>query len=314
MNNSPLSPSPSFWRIDLINQRHDCLVLHLEPVRNSASCPVCHTPSNRVHSYYWRIPRDLPWAGWSVRLVVHSRRFFCDQKECPQRIFTERFPGVLARYSYQTERLRVALLEMAHASSAEMASRVGRIIGYQSSGDSLIRKQRREPLLLSSPRVLGVDEFAFRRGTTYGTLLVDLERRRPVDILDNHNTESLARWLTAHPGVEVLARDRDGAFAAAGRAAIPDALQVADRFHLVHNVGDALKELLHSHRWQRPTAPTTPEKQLTANVEEATLPDSRRPTPRKQRLWEIVKEGQKAGKSISAIAQDAGIERKTVRR
>jgi transposase len=184
-----------------------------------------------------------------VQLLVHARRFFCDAPGCPRRIFVEPFPGILAPYGRQTARWRRALLELAHASSAEVAARVAWLLGYRVSPDSLIRRQRAERFVVPSPRVLGVDEFALRRGLTYGTLLVDLEHRRPVAVLEGRTAEPLTVWLQAHPTVAILVRDRAGAYAVAGRRGAPDALQVADRFHLVRNVREALKALRHSRQW-----------------------------------------------------------------
>src|SRR5215510_14290684 len=220
-------------------------------MRRAVASPVCGTRSRRVHSRYRRKPWDVPWGLWPVQLVVHTRRFFCDAPACPRRIFVEPFPGMLARYARQTERLRRVLLELAHASSAEMAARVAGWLGYVTSPDTLLRRQRAELIVLPSPRALGVDEFALRRGLTYATLLVDLERQQPVAILEGRTAEPLMKWLQAHPSVTILARDRADAYALAGRQAAPDALQVADRFHLMRNVSAALKELLHSRRWRQ---------------------------------------------------------------
>jgi transposase len=253
MNLEPLCPDPAAWSIRGITSERDHMVLALEPVRPAVACPVCHTLSRRLHSRYCRQPWDLPWGKRPVRLVVHARRFFCDAPECPRRIFVEPFPGVLAPYARQTERWRQALLELAHASNAEVAARVAWLLGYRVSPDTLIRCQRAEPINLPSPRVLGVDEFALRRGCTYGTLLVDLERRQPVAVLEGRTAEPLMKWLQEHPTVAILVRDRAEAYAMAGRRAAPEALQVADRFHLTRHVGDALKTLLHPRRWLQPT-------------------------------------------------------------
>lgn len=221
---------------------------------------------------------------------------------------------MLARYAHQTERLQAALLELAHASGAEMAARVARLLGYVTSGDTLIRRQRREQFTVSSPRVLGVDEFSFRRNTSYGTLLVDLERHRPVDMLGTHRAESLSGWFEAHPAAEVLARDRDGAIATAARAAIPNTLQVADRFHLVRNVGDALKDLLHAHHWQ---APARLVKEGGSPILSGGRPSSLRenqPTELKRNRWEAVKERSRQGYSPKAIAGHLRMDHRTVRR
>jgi transposase len=153
-----------------------------------------------------------------VQLLVQARRFFCDAPTCLRRIFVEPFPQVLARDARQTERWRHMLLELAHACRAEMGARLARWLGYVSSPDTLIRRQRQESFIFPAPRVLGVDEFALRRGRTSATLLVDLERRQPVTVLEGRAAEPLIQW---HAGPS---RDRADAFALEGRVAAPDAL------------------------------------------------------------------------------------------
>jgi transposase len=188
-------------------------------------------------------------------LVVEDLDPLSKAQECSRHIFTEPFPGVLVPYARQTQRLSQILLELAHSSNAEAAARVSGMLGYMTSPDTLIRRQRQEQFPDPSPRVLGVDEFALRRGCTYATILIDLERHRPVGILEGKQPAPLTQWLQDRPGVEILARDRAGSYALAGRVGAPAAVQVADRFHLVHNVGDALKELLRSRRWEAPAPP-----------------------------------------------------------
>lgn len=319
MNPTALCPDPGVWRVVLIAVQPSRLVLHLEPAREVVPCPVCGTLSARVHSQYRRRAWDLPWGRWPVQLVVYARRFFCSELGCPRRIFTEPFPQVLAPYARQTGRLRMVLLEVAHASSAEMGARVTRLLGCGTSPDTLIRCQRAEQFPIPSPRALGVDEFALRRGSTYATLLVDLERHRPVDVVEERKAAPVARWLMAHPGMEVLARDRAEAYALAGRTAAPHALQVADRFHLVRNVGDALKGLLRSHRWVLPNpglGPGDPPPALSAPAPQSSEKGRARepqPTLTKQTNWEAVQERKHRGQSIKGIARELGINRKTVR-
>jgi transposase len=247
--------------------------------------------------------------------VVHARKFFCDNVQCLRRIFTEPFPNVLAPYARQTQRLSQALLELGHSSNAESAARIGRLLGYITSPDTLIRRQRQEQFPLLVPQVLGVDEFALRRGCTYGTILVDLEAHQPVDILEGKQAEPLTQWLLNHQGVEILARDRAEAYALAGRTGAPTAQQVADRFHLVHNVGDALKELYRSRQWDIP-APSTESTPVPPAIPNEITPPVKKPepTPRKRALWEAVQEPKSSGQSNSAIARELGINRKTIGR
>jgi transposase len=319
MHLDPLCPDPASWRIGKIAPEQDRIVLHLEPMRTTGTCPVCGTSSRRIHSRYRRRPWDVPWGRWPVQLVVHRRRFFCDALACPRRIFVEPFPGVLARYARQTERLRQVLLALVYACSAEVAARLARWLGYVTSPDTLIRRQRAERIVHPSPRVLGVDEFALRRGATYATLLVDLERHRPVAVLEGRTAEPLMKWLQAHPSVMILARDRADAYALAGRQAAPDALQVADRFHLVRNVSEALNALLHSRRWHQLTPATLPAEAPPVTVATTASPAELRrqapqPSPRKRTIWEAVRQRRDLGQSLRRIAQALGLDRRTVRK
>jgi transposase len=317
MGGKPLCPSPEVWQLSLIALLHDRILIHLEPLRESVPCPHCGTRSNRIHSRYWRRPWDLSWSSWPVQLVVHARKFFCDNAPCLRRIFTEPFPGVLGRYARQTQRLHKVLLELAFSSCAEAAARVSKLLGYITSPDPLIRYQRREHRTAPMPQVLGVDEFALCRGSTYGTILIDLERHQPVDILDGKQAEPLAQWLRDHPGVDTLVRDRAEAYALAGHTGAPQALQVADRFHLARNVSDALTELLRSRRWTIPAQET----ELAVHPElhrakSAAILEMKEPkaTPRKEALWEAVQQRKGRGEYIRAMARELGVCRRTVRK
>ena len=205
-------------------------VLHLIPVRAWVSCPLFRGAQRRNHSRYRCRALDLPWFGWPVQLIVQARRFFCDSPECERRIFVEPFPKALGPYAWQTQRTKDSLLELSHCSSAEMAARVARLLGFVTSPDSLLRLQRLERFPAVFPRDLGVDEFALRKGRSYGTLMVDLERRIPVDIFEGIAAKDLMAWLHNHRQVEVLARDRAWAYQLAGQTALLQAQQVATSF------------------------------------------------------------------------------------
>ena len=310
MPTASLTPAPALWHLGALTAQSDRLVLHLEPRRRAVRCPQCRTKSRRVHSRYQRRPADLPWAGWPVQLVIQARRFFCDLPTCPRRIFTERFPAVLPRYARRTERARRALLELCHSSNGELAAQVAALLGFPISPDTLLRLQRREVIAVPAPRVVGVDEFALRRGRTYGTLVVDLEQRRPVALLPDARASPLAAWLRQHPQVTVLARDRAEAYARAGRDAAPQATQVADRFHLVRNVIEALRAVLYSRRWELPA----PEQPPGAGPPQPAATLARQPTPRKQAAWAAVQQRYRQGHSLRSIARELGLSRQTVRK
>lgn len=302
MRPASLCPDPSFWRVRWVVVEGEKIVLYLKPVRAGVPCPLCGVSSQRVHSFYQRKALDLPWFSWPVQLVIRARRFFCDNSECGRQIFTEPFPEVLGRYARQTDRAQSTLLELAHCSSAELAARVARLLGFITSPDTLLRLQRRENFPYFSPRILGVDEFALRKGRTYGTLVVDLERRCPVDLFEGISAQDLTQWLRGHSQVEVLARDRAWAYRLAGHTALPEAQQVADRFHLVHNVGNALKDFLHSQRWNITEAPAGP----------AGAPKQAKPTETMRARWEAIQQRKGSEQSVSAIGRELSINRKTV--
>ena len=248
MDSSTRLADPTAVRPVKIIPSHGSLTLVVKTTRAQAECPRCHRPSTLVHSYYTRSVADLPWHGVSVRLELHTRRFRCRNSLCTKRVFCERLPRVVAHYGRKTVRLDDALRLVGLLLGGEAGARATRKLAMTASADTLLRRVRAAvPPCSPTPRVLGVDDFAFLRGRRYGTILVDLERRRVIDLLADCEAATLAAWLKAHPGVEVVTRDRSPTYAAGISEGAPGAVQVADRFHLLMNVREAVEKVMY---WQ----------------------------------------------------------------
>jgi transposase len=307
-----------FELTQFIIQDHQ-IILGLESTTKQATCPCCGTESNRLHSRYKRYPVDLPWAEYSVLLELQTKRFFCHNGECPKRTFAEQFPDVVARYARKTHRVLYKQQYLGVNVCAHVGEKLLRLERIGASDTTLNR------LLCHLPepekqivQVLGVDDWAKRKGQRYGTILVDLERSQIIDLLRDHTAESLIQWLGNHPEIQTVSRDRSQTYADAIQQALPDATQVADRWHLLKNASDALYKILQQeysvirHYLEPKTdakAVMGPQIQQTKLEETLTTAEHRR-----QERMDWAKQLHNLGCSQKQIAQQLDAHPKTVRR
>src|SRR5256714_2885585 len=221
------------------------LTLQISCTPPSAFCPLCQRSSERIHGRYGRTVADVPCGGRLVTLALTVRKFVCGMTTCPRRIFTERLPDFVQSYARMTNRLSEVLQTLGFATCGELGERLTPKLGMEISGPTLLRRMRaRSCPAPSSVRIVGIDDWSWKKGVTYGTLLVDLELHKPIEILPDRSTETSEAWLRAHPEVDIVSRDRGGEYAAAARKGAPQAQQIADRFHLLKNLRERLKEVM----------------------------------------------------------------------
>jgi transposase len=243
-----LLDAPAGSRLDYSVLEADSLSVFLETTAPTAACPLCASDSHRVHSRYHRRLADLPCFGRSVRLGVTVRRFLCAHPQCPRRIFAERLLGFAHPYARTTSRLREAHDAIGYALGGEAGSRLTVRLSITTSPDTLLRRVKQQRQADSAPpRFVGIDDWAWRKGQRYGTIVVDLKRGDVIDLLPDRDAETVKKWLNEHPGVELVSRDRSSAYAQAAAEAVPQAQQVADRWHLLKNLREAIERLLERH-------------------------------------------------------------------
>src|SRR5215218_859448 len=236
---------PEHLHVDALSFDGDSVTIHASTDNPAPRCPCCKRPSRRVHGRYTRTLADLPWSGTPVRLRVRVGKFFCDEPSCERKIFAERLQEVARPFARGTDRRREALEWIAFALGGEAGARLARELGLLVSPDTLLNRIREASFSEGEDvRVVGVDDFGFKRGNASGTILVDLERHRVVDLFEGHSVESIALWLKQHPSVEVVSRDRSNVCREGIAKGASDALQVADRWHLLRSLALGLEEFL----------------------------------------------------------------------
>lgn len=333
MADTPFFPTSPSLQLEQVVIEPQAVVFVLRTVAATAPCPECGQLSDRVHSRYRRRLTDLPAQGRAIRVQLLARRFFCPAAGCPRRIFTERLPEIVAVRGRTTARLHDAHCDIGFALGGEAGARLAARLAMPTSPDTLLRRVRKAPLP-GRPfvRVLGVDDWAFRKGHRYGTILCDLERRCPVDLLPERSAEALCDWLKGHPEVEIISRDRGDDYIRGATAGAPQAVQIADRWHLLKNLRDALKGAVDRHHVDVQAAAqaaisgpqVVPPANAAATAGELPAPVAPPPSARaerqqvrrqrRERLYDQVQALHREGLSGRAIAEQLGIHRSTVKR
>ena len=320
---------PGTLKISRLQPTRDHVTIDAAVPRQAVPCPDCGYSSRRLHSRYVRVLHDLPWQGRPATIRIAARRFRCLNTACARKTFAEHLGAVADRSARRTTRLGDLQRQVALALGGAAAARLAQRLAIPTSADTMLRLLARADHprpTPSTPRVLGVDDWAWRRGRRYGTILVDLEHNKVVDLLPDRQAETLARWLRCHTGIEVVARDRAGAYADGIRQGAPDAIQVADRWHLLRNLGDAVRAVIdrHHHAIQRAAGQLDDARTTPASDAVVSAPVAPRMTAARRRSqdahacrhgrYEEAARLRAAGTPLSAIAASLGAERKTIRR
>ena len=226
MEGTAFLPLPQGLRMTAIEKQETGLLIHILSMRETAQCPLCEEESDAVHSHYQRRPSDLSCAGQTVRLILTIRKFFCRNPECQRKIFTERLPTFVEPWAQMTVRLTQALQAIGLATSGSLGTRLAARLGISLSWMTILRRV----MALAVPEAgsvttLGIDDFSFKRGRRFGTILGDLSTHQVIDLLPERKAESAAAWMQNHPEIRYVSRDRGNDYARAAREGAPKRLQ-----------------------------------------------------------------------------------------
>ena len=223
-----------------MEQQEDQLVLHVTATSPNALCPLCQQPATHLHSRYRRVVKDLPCAGQHVRLILHVRKFFCETVDCVRKVFAERLPRLVAPWAQMTIRLSQALQTIGFATCDRLGARLAAHLGITISWMTIVRRIMALPTTpVEHVEYVGLDDCR-----TFGTVVVDMEAHQIIDLLPDRQADTVATWMAAHPEITHVSRDRGAQYANAADTGAPQAIQVADRFHVCQNLSDAMQRLL----------------------------------------------------------------------
>jgi transposase len=291
------------------------VMLTIATSQADCACPKCQTVSHRVHSHYPRQIADLPWSDYTVALQLQSRKLFCDNPACAQKVFTERLPHIVQPWGRCTLRLNDCLSQLGVMVGGQAGAKLSQDCHCRRSRNTLLRRVMALPLpAITTPKTVGVDDFAFRKGSRYGTIIVDLDQHRPIALLPDREAKTVADWLRDHPGIEVLSRDRSKTYKQAMDMGAPEAIQVADRFHLLHNLEELLESCLSGQKAALQAVEAAYYGQVSLPPPLPSLRQQKRQASRERRYenYQQTHQLRQAGQTITAIAQALGIGKRTV--
>jgi transposase len=319
MATTPLVPLPDGLEIIAVHEASGELLVHVTSNSLCSPCPVCSMLSSAIHSYYRRRPADLPCAGQPIRLLLIVRKFFCRNSTCPRKIFAERLPELIQPASRLTTRFRETLQTIGFALNGEGGARLADRLGMPISATTLLRSLHLVPTPpVGKVRVVGLDDWAWRRGQRYGTIIIDQERHVVLDLLPERTPESVQKWLEGHPEVEIVSRDRGGTYVDGATWGTPQAIQIADRWHFLANLGQAVEEFLirtHVRLVETPAQEPTIERPLTSySATPGCQGKSQARLLQKWKLYQRVQELHTQGMGIIKIGGELGLARNTVRK
>ena len=322
MSASPLFPLPEGLEMTDLRETADEVVVCVTSQRSCSSCPKCSVLSSAIHSFYHRHPQDLPCIGRPIRLILRVRKFFCRNPNCHRKVFTERLSDFIEVSSRLTMRLRTAVQEIGFESSGKGGERLGGKLGMPVSDVTVLSSLFLVPLPeVGQVQVVGIDDWSWRRGKRFGTILVNLQTHKIIGLLPDREAHSVRQWLAGHPEVEIVSRDRGLVYLDAATLGAPQATQVADRWHIISNLGDAVEEfLIRAHiRLEDGKASSQKEQPEDKPLSSfSATPASQRKSQarllRKWKLYERVQELHATGMSLRKIGEELGLARNTVRK
>ena len=245
MEETSLLSLPEGIVVDQIQITENGLLIEVVATSPTSCCPLCSEPSSSIHCHYRRVLRDVPCAGRCVQLILTIRKFSCRNAYCPRKVFAERLPEFVEPWARTTIRFCQQITSIGLSSGGKSGTKLAARLGIQTSRQTILRRIMDLPdVLTGSVLFLGIDDFSFRRGYCFGTILVNLESRRVVDLLPNREAETSAQWMRHHPDITVVSRDRGSEYAKAAMLGAPQATQCADRFHIVKNLTEVTQLIL----------------------------------------------------------------------